>query len=68
MFHARYYEPPAQMFRALLRNHYAECAECGARVCGKAQTLDGPYRPCTLGGEACDGTRVDDRILCGMCY
>jgi len=68
LFHANYTESKAVLFRQVLAGHYTPCSKCGVSTCGNAQTLDEDYISCTWGGESCDGTRVDDKIFCSMCY
>ena len=76
MFHADYFEPKAQMFRAAAREHLdVRCSApgCNEQVCPEAVLIDDDYKECRFAG--CQGgTRMPVRIfgegfvLCGMCY
>jgi len=76
MFHADYFEPKAQMFRAEERSHLdVRCStpDCNEQVCADAVRLLDDYKECRFAG--CQGgTRMPDAdgsyylILCGMCY
>ena len=72
MYHARYFEPKAQMYRGFEREHMArKCDKCGEyQVCPEALPIDADYKECRYAG--CQGgtllNKPTDRILCGMCY
>lgn len=70
MFHARYFEPAALLYRQAERGHLSrKCDECGTdQVCPEALPIDADYKECRFAG--CQGGTLFDsgRILCGMCY
>lgn len=70
MFHANYFEPAAQAYRAGERRHYVKCVVCEVDVCSTyANTpLDAGYVPCPYRGDGCEGGYRDERgIVCSYC-
>ena len=73
MYHARYFEPKAQVYRGFEQKHLAhKCDECGKeQVCPEALSIDArpsDWKECRYAG--CQGGTLmeDGRILCRMCY
>ena len=74
MYHARYFEPKAQMYRGFEREHMARrCDECGKyQVCPEALPIDADYKECRFAGwqgGTLRGANGSHRIIaCAMCY
>ena len=70
MYHARYFEAKAQLYRGFEREHLGrKCDGCGGhQVCPEALPIDDDYRECRFAG--CQGGTLFDSgdILCGFCY
>ena len=73
MYHARYFEPKAQVYRGFEREHLDhKCDECWlGQVCPEALPIDADpsdWKECRDAGWQGGTLMEDGHILCRMCY